>query len=60
MPEPTDLELTQFIRDHRGGNRLELLLRILVRWPALRGAELQAAIDAATAPNKLRRDRDST
>jgi hypothetical protein len=55
MSEADDLaQLAQFIRDKRSGDRLELLLRILARWPALRGAELQAAIDAATAPKDRR------
>jgi len=49
MTQPElNLELVQFIRDHRGGDRLNLLLQILSRWPTLRDSELQAAIDAVT------------
>ena len=61
MSEADDLaQLAALIRDHRGGNRLELLLKILVRFPAVRGIQLQQAIDLATAPtvgvDKLRLD----
>lgn len=47
--------IAAFLRARRSADRADVLRAIFLRWPAITGAELQAAIDASRQPLKLAR-----